>query len=59
VQEVDHVRAAGDLLLERRGAGGGYGIQTVNRGHREDIDELAIAVGVLGEALAQARHWRR
>jgi len=49
----------GDLLLERRGAGGGYGIQTVNPDHREDIDELAVTVAVLGEALAKARHRRR
>jgi len=59
MQEVDDVGAAGHLLLEGCRAGGGDGVQAVNSHHREDVDELAVAIGVLGETLAQARHWCR
>ena len=56
VQEVDHVGATGDLLLERGSTGRSDRLEAVNGHHREDVDELAVAVGMLGKALAQARH---
>jgi hypothetical protein len=56
MQQVHHVLAADDLLIERRGARIGDGIQAVERDHGENLHELAIAIGVLGEPLAQARH---
>lgn len=56
VQEVDHVGAPGDLLLEGCGTGRRDRIEPVNGDHREDVDELAIPIGMLGEALTQPRH---
>jgi hypothetical protein len=59
MQEVDDVGAASDLLLEGCRAGGSDRGQAVNTHHREDVDELAVTIGVFGEPLAQARHRRR
>ena len=59
MQEIDHVGAAGDLFLKRRGAGCSYSVKPIDRDHREDVDELAVAVRVLGQAFAQPRHRRR
>jgi hypothetical protein len=56
MQQVHHVRARGDLFVERHGAGLGDGIQAVEGDHREHLHELPIAVGVPSEPLAQARH---
>ena len=58
-QQVDYLRARGDLFIERHGAGLGDGIQAVEGDHREHLHELPIAVGVAGEPLAQARHGSR
>ena len=56
MQQVHDVRAANHLLLERRGAGVAHGVKAVDRHHGEDFDELAVTIGVLGQALAKARH---
>lgn len=48
--------AAGDLLIERGGTGRCDGLEPVNGHHREDVDELAVPIGMLGQALAQPRH---
>ena len=59
MQQVHHVRAAGDVFIERDGAGCGDGLQAVQRDHREHLHELPVAVRVAGEPLTQARHRAR
>ena len=56
MQEVHDVRARGDLLIERHGAGLADRIQAVEGDHREHFHKLPIAVGVAGEPLAQPSH---
>jgi len=48
-----------DLLTEGHRAGLADRVQPVDRHHREDVNELAIAVAVPGQALAQPRHGGR
>lgn len=52
MQEVHHVRAADDLLIERRGTRFGHGLKAVEGHHREDVDELPIPIRALRQALA-------
>ena len=59
MQEIDDVRARGDLFIERHSAGLSDGLQAVEGDHREHLHELPIAVGVAGEPLAQAGHGGR
>jgi hypothetical protein len=59
MQEVHHVGAGDDLLIERRPAGLAHSLQSVKRHHREDVDELAVTVGMAGQPLAEPRHRRR
>ena len=49
---------ADDLLIERDGTGVADGLQAIEGDHREDVDELAIPIRMLGQALSQARHGR-
>lgn len=56
MQKVDDVGAADHLLLKRACAGVADGLEPVEGDHGEHFDELTIAVGVLGESLAQPRH---
>jgi hypothetical protein len=51
VQEVHDVRARCDLFLQCARAGLTHRLEPVDRHHREHLDELAIAVGVLGQPL--------
>jgi hypothetical protein len=59
MQQVHHVRAAGDLFLKRHGARLGDRIQAVQRDHGEHLHELPVPVRVPGEPLPQARHRAR
>ena len=59
MQQVHHVRAAGDVFIERHGAGLGDRLQAVQGDHREHLHELPISVRVPGEPFAQARHRAR
>jgi len=59
VQQVDHILTAGHLFLEGGGTGLGHGLQAIQTDHGEDIDELAIPITVLGQALSQARQGSR
>jgi hypothetical protein len=59
MQQVHDVRAAGNLFIERRGAGLADRIQAIESDHREHLHELPIAIGVPSEPLAQARHGGR
>jgi hypothetical protein len=59
MQEVHHVRARGDLFIERHGTRLCDGIQSVEGDHRQDLHELPIAVGVAGKPLAQPGHGGR
>ena len=56
MEEIDHVRAGDDLLLERVGAGLADGLKPIQRHHREHLNELPVPAGVLGQPLAQPRH---
>ena len=47
VQEINDMGTADDLLLERDGTGLTHGLQAIESDHREDVDELAIPVGVV------------
>jgi hypothetical protein len=53
------MRARGDLLVERHGAGLSDGIQAVEGDHGEHLHELPIAVGVSGKAFSQPGHGSR
>ena len=55
MQQVHDVGAADDLLLERHGASLADGFEPVERDHREDVDELPVAVRVLGQAFSRSR----
>ena len=59
MQQVHHVRAAGDVFIERDGAGCGDRLQAVQGDHREHLHELPVPVRVAGEPLTQARHRAR
>ena len=59
MQQVHHMRAAGDVFIERYGAGLGDGVQAVQGDHREHLHELPVPVRVPGKPLAQARHRTR
>jgi hypothetical protein len=50
------MRAGDDLLIERCGAGLAEGLEPVESGHREDLDELPVTVDMPGQPFAQARH---
>ena len=41
-----------DLLIERGRAGLAHGLKAVEGDHREDVDELAVTIGMLGQPLA-------
>lgn len=47
MQEVYDVCAAYDLLVECRSAGLAHGLEAVEGNHREDVDELPIAIRML------------
>ncbi len=59
MQQVHHVRAAGDVFFERDGTSLGDAFQAVQGDHREHLHELPVPVGVAGEPLTQARHRAR
>ena len=59
VQQVHHVRAAGDVFIERYGAGLGDGLQAVQGDHREHLHELPVPIRVARKPLAHARHRTR
>lgn len=59
MQQVHHVRAAGDVFFERDGTGLGDGFQAVQGDHREHLHELPVTVRMSGEPLTQARHRAR
>ena len=56
MQQVHHVRAAGDVFFERDGTGLGDGFQAVQGDHREHLHELPVPIRVARKPLAQARH---
>lgn len=56
MQQVHHVRAAGDVFIERDTAGLGDRLQAVQGDHREHLHELPISVRVPGEPFLQAHH---
>lgn len=59
MQEVHDVRAADDLLIERRGTRLAHGLKAIEGDHREDVNELPIPIRMLRQALAQPRQGRR
>ena len=59
MQQVHHVRAAGDVFFERDGTGLGDGFQAVQGDHREHLHELPVPIRVARKPLAQARHRTR
>ncbi|HEY1892799.1 MAG TPA: hypothetical protein VGG63_20580 [Steroidobacteraceae bacterium] len=56
VQDVDYVSAGDDLLLQCLSTSGTHRFQPIGGDHQQDVDELAVSVGMAGEALAKARH---
>lgn len=59
VQKVHDVNTGDDLLALGHGARLAHGLKPIESDHREDVHELAIPVGVLGQALPQSGHGRR
>jgi hypothetical protein len=50
MQQVHDVRAADHGFLERGGAGRAHGVEAVQRDHRQDLDELPVAIVRAGPA---------
>ena len=59
MQEIDHILTAGHLLLECRGTRLRDSLQAIQTDHGEDLNELPIAITVLGQPLSQARQGSR